>query len=398
MTVGEATPALAWRRLADLPVGVFDHAAGVSGRSVVITGGIEQSGVTSDVAQMLDLDAESWSQPLKLSRGRAFHAQVTLADGRVLIAGGQSGQLPAKLTPLASAELLTPPSPPNPNANDAARDATADHEPPSWKVTALPDLPEPVAQPTAHLLPDGRAIFIGGSRASIFDPVGNKWTQHISLRQKRQAHASVVLPDGRVLVAGGLDRDSFEVVDVSAGRSMLLSPHLPGPRDDLRVALTEDGRVWVLGGQNSKTGDTVEETWLLTVDGDRTDKRAMADGAGNAKSRLVAGPPLLIHGGQADAALGQLGRWVVLVGGESQQGGHDTEWDVARLLDRRKLKVFGLPALSQPHDDAVAVGEGHRVIVLGGYLLSPAFQGAPPTPVASSRVESLTLPEAAFAE
>jgi hypothetical protein len=66
---------------------------------------------------------------------------------------------------------------------------------------------------TATLLPDGRVLAIGAggnataspAEASIeaYDPVAGTWQALISMRPPRRGHTATLLPDGRVLIAGG---------------------------------------------------------------------------------------------------------------------------------------------------------------------------------------------------
>ena len=64
---------------------------------------------------------------------------------------------------------------------------------------------------TATLLPDGRVLVAGGSNningvlasAELYDPAGNSWSSAGSLATGRYAHTATLLPGGRVLVAGG---------------------------------------------------------------------------------------------------------------------------------------------------------------------------------------------------
>ena len=47
--------------------------------------------------------------------------------------------------------------------------------------------------------------------AEIFDPATATWAATGNLLAGRYQHSSAVLPDGRVLVAGGLDKRNFEI-------------------------------------------------------------------------------------------------------------------------------------------------------------------------------------------
>ena len=69
------------------------------------------------------------------------------------------------------------------------------------------------ARHTAALLPDGRVLVAGGllnnhvlGSAEIFDPVTSTWSSVTGLVTGRYQHATATLPDGTVMVAGGVDR------------------------------------------------------------------------------------------------------------------------------------------------------------------------------------------------
>jgi N-acetylneuraminic acid mutarotase len=107
---------------------------------------------------------------------------------------------------------------------------------------------------TATVMSDGRVLVAGGESdgssrigsADIFDPQSNKWTTTGSMAQPRSGAMSALLPDGRVIVVGGLGANtilaSAEIYDPqtgtwSSGPSMTTSPR---QRRDRHAALTQD--------------------------------------------------------------------------------------------------------------------------------------------------------------
>lgn len=352
---------LQWEHLPAMPAGVFDAAISQSGQVVVITGGITQAGTTSDLVQLFDLNRQSW-RTLHMPQGVCHHAQVTLPDGRVLVVGGQTGQVPHQLTPVKLAWLV---------------------DPQAQNVAPTAPLPGPAIDPSAHLLPDGRAMVIAGRQAAIFDPAQSTWVRYIALRRSRQTHASLLLDDGRVLVVGGQHRKSLEIIDPKRGHSTMLAVKLPSSTDDLRVVALPQNRVWILGGQNSQTGDTTEQTWVLDL-------------GKTGQSLPEAGPPLGVPRGMADFVVAATGPWVIAAGGESQHHGHDSELTDARLLDTRTLAIWSLPSLPRACDDAVAIATSRGIILFGGYLVRGGFIQRLDLPIASKMVLRLELPENAF--
>jgi hypothetical protein len=69
----------------------------------------------------------------------------------------------------------------------------------------------PRADFTATLLPDGKVLVAGGSgsngplaSAELYDPGSRSWTATGDMvTPPRQSHTATLLPDGKVLVAGG---------------------------------------------------------------------------------------------------------------------------------------------------------------------------------------------------
>ena len=272
-----------WESLPDMPLGVFNAAVSQVGPLVVITGGINQGGMASDIVQVFDLETQGWATPMKTPIGLCYHTQSTLGDGRVLVAGGKTGNVSEKLTPVADCFIL---------------------DLQSGTVTPTNPLLKPAAGPTSHRLPDGTVIVVGGATASIFDPATDKWMEHVRLRKTRRSHASTVLPDGRVLVVGGIGRRSIEMIQPRKGVSKKLGVRLPVALDDLQVVTLSDNRVWIIGGQKPG-GNTTDQTWMLDFN--------------TTPAQLTEGPPLGVPDGVSDACIAVINSWVIIAGGESQR-------------------------------------------------------------------------------
>jgi len=88
---------------------------------------------------------------------------------------------------------------------------------PPW--VRMADMNFPRTNVNGVILPDGKVLAIGGQRngkwaaspnpvlePEMFDPVANTWTPLAPMTSPRQYHSiAVLLPDGRVLTAGGID-------------------------------------------------------------------------------------------------------------------------------------------------------------------------------------------------
>ena len=132
-------------------------------------------------------------------------------------------------------------------------------------------LSRPAKAPTATVLPDGRVLVAGGANAVhgtldlawIFDPADSSFEETSPMHVRRMAHAAVLLPDGRVLVAGGwsdtpvpsASTPSIEIFDPSTREWELVAVELSQPRHDLVLVPLPGCRVLVVGGQQSMAGE-----------------------------------------------------------------------------------------------------------------------------------------------
>ncbi len=351
--VGTSSVKLKWEAAAPLPVGVFDAAGTLLGpRSFVVTGGLWQSGMANDNVQVYDIAGDKWSLPTKLVTPRFNHTQVALDDHRLLVVGGQATKEFAKGIPTFSAELI-----------DVKAGTTQ----------KLPDAPDakPLRAPSACMMGD-TAVIVGADRVYRFNPLTGAWLASIKLHQSRSFGAIAPLDETRLLIVGGAGCDSLELVDLAKGESALLEAKLPMALDDLQAVRLHDGRVWIVGGQDGKTGDTTEKTWFLAVN---------TPGA-----KLVDGPLLGLKKGMADHRMVTALPYIYVLGGESQSAGTDTELNAVRLFDVRLFAVRAGTGLPQPCDDSLAFEYSGRVYVVGGYFMGPAMLGGVRLPRASDKV------------
>lgn len=119
---------------------------------------------------------------------RFGHSATTLGDGRILVAGGwRQGGTSALNPPLAAVQIYDP-------AGDV------------WAGVA--SLKTARAEHAAVALPDGRVLVLGGLRhapladAEVYDPARDTWTRIAPMGQARYGHAATV-SEGLVIVTGG---------------------------------------------------------------------------------------------------------------------------------------------------------------------------------------------------
>lgn len=357
---GQSDTSAGWQSMSPMPTGVFFACGSKTDHHYIVTGGVTSSGKTTDAIQSLNLDTGQWQVLGKLPVDRFEHAQVTLANGQILVAGGRSGNV----TDLAHTKQLV--------------DAML-IEPTTGKITALPDLIDESFGPTATLLDNGNAVVIAGQVAHVLKPDGSDWQTVIDLQTRRFNHAAVAVSRHQLLLIGGTGRNTFELVDTRLGTARYLPCQLPQPTDDLAVTRLVDGTIWITGGQDTRTGNTLRETWRLKFNPYYPDQAS-----------LIPGPTLEIPHGVADHRIMQRNGRLIGIGGESQFNRKDTELAAAWELDTHRNTFRHLPSLLTPHDDALLACHHDQLWVIGGYQKKQALFGILTIPAATDAVERMT--------
>jgi N-acetylneuraminic acid mutarotase len=207
---------------------------------VLVAGGYEvQHNRYFASAELYDPANGTWTATGSLSPGCDLHTATLLPNGKVILAGGYNG------SQLANAQLYDPASG-TWTATGSLHDARDDHR--------------------ATLLPNGQVLVVGGqtftgtgflASAELYDPASATWTATGSLNTARLLHTATLLPNGQVLVAGGQGSSS-------SGNISLVSAELYDPatatwkatgslntaRELHTATLLPNGRVLVAGGQD----------------------------------------------------------------------------------------------------------------------------------------------------
>ncbi|WP_433932643.1 Kelch repeat-containing protein [Sorangium cellulosum] len=145
---------------------------------------------------------------------------------------------------------------------------------PSWE--SVPSMSTPRGEHTATVLQDGRVLVAGGfpvvdappftnlvaislREVEIYDPATRTWSPAAPLAQPRSGHAAILLPSGRVLVAGGRSRSempagaalsSVELYDPASNTWTAAAP-LPMPHPSPSMMLVDGRPVLVGSGLNN---------------------------------------------------------------------------------------------------------------------------------------------------
>ncbi len=265
---------------------------------VLLTGGYDAEGAYLASAELYDPETSTFTPAGAMEHARAGHVAVRLNDDRVLLAGGVG----AGWTFLSSAEVYDPASGTftTTGAMNAARESHA-----------------------AVRLDDGRVLVVGGHRgrratihlytsAELYDPATGTFAAAGDMTVRRHKHDAVRLPDGRVLITGGTDeRDnrgrytSTERYDPRTGTySEGTTMHLPRYKHQGTSVVLPDGRVLLAGGAPQ-----------AEVYDPKTDAFALVDGTARMVGQFSAAVLLtdgraLITGGYGEGRGPQNGAWL----------------------------------------------------------------------------------------
>ena len=262
----------------------FDHAAVLlnSGR-VLIVGGIERNGVIQPSAELFDPSIGRFTLTGKPLAQHGWGVTATrLGNGKVLVAGGSTGCDSPCYT--ASAEVYNPDTgtfAPTGNMTVPRAEAravlletgevllvggtaTTERNPFLTAELYAPSKGTFTSIGATHLsnatqitlLKDGRALVVGNSGADLYDPSTKRFTATGAMTAPRSKFGGALLPDGRVLIAGGQAGGalgtrvaSTQIYDPRTGR-FIPGPELNEHRFKLSKAVValKDGRVLIAGG------------------------------------------------------------------------------------------------------------------------------------------------------
>src|SRR6185369_8440318 len=265
---------------------------------VLIAGGENSSG-TLNQTELYDPAAGSFTAAGNLGAARADHTATLLADGRVLIAGGRSG------------------------ANSVA--TTEIFDPATGSFTSGPSMSVARAGHSATLFANGRVLIVGGDAAGsaeIFDLAAGTSTATGSMAGVRSMHSAALLLDGRVLVVGGRDGNgnellSGEIFDTPAGVFSTVDNNLRVSRVRAQLRVLFDGKVQIIGGNNDGSMEIYDP--LYEGFGAYAHVAPEGDTCAGLPGQILTSQTraALFHNGQADPLFDRSGHTITELGGQA---------------------------------------------------------------------------------
>lgn len=269
---------------------------------VLAAGGMGYSGLPLVCSDVYNPDTWKWAETGNLNFERFLHSATSLPDGKVLVTGGRG------------VEFNTIPS-------------TEIYDPATGKWTQTGDLNVAREEHTTTVLANGKVLVAGGGTlqggwmtdsksAELYDPAAGKWTMTGNLKVTRKEHTATLLPNGKVLVAGGwagpnaVSSNTAELYDPATGQ-WTQTGNLNSARIEHSATLLPNGKVLVAGGwlltaggamshlKSSELYDPATGLWTLT--GDLNQKRES-----HTATLLNTGEVLVAGGGSSNTSAGNL--------------------------------------------------------------------------------------------
>ena len=161
---------------------------------------------------------------------------------------------------------------------------------------------------TETLLPNGKVLVAGGTDSSFFsfasaelyDPATGLWTATGSMATARTLHSATLLPNGKVLVAGGYNNGvnlaSAELYDPATG---LWTPtgSMAAARYQHTATLLLNGQVLVAGGYNDNVGPLASAELYDPATGLWTPTGSLATARFSPTATLLPNGQVLVAGG-----------------------------------------------------------------------------------------------------
>jgi hypothetical protein len=323
-----------WISVAPMAQGRLSHASvKLADGRVLVSGGFNSNGYTAS-AEIYDPMANTWSATGSMTQARGRHTMSRLPDGKVLVVGGYIGinnpptgvelydpstgtfsnigsltpRFDHSATTLTDGRILIAGG----NSGNTVLNTALLYDPATGVFSAAGTLPRVHQAHRATRLADGRVLVTGnfsGSNlvsemltADLYNPATNTWSQAGSMKAGRYWHAAGLLQDGRVILAGGQGNNnnylSSAEIYTPATNTFALVTSMGTSRGQPSFATLSDGTFLVAGGYSgfaslatSQRYDAATNTW--------SSAGSMASAHTGAVTEVLDGKDVLVVSGNA---------------------------------------------------------------------------------------------------
>jgi hypothetical protein len=216
---------------------------------VLLAGGVGTGWTFLADAELYDPATNIFTKTGNMTSARESHTATLLKNGNVLVTGGHQGRRSA-ITIYASAEI---------------------YDPGGGRFNANANLTVKRHKHDATLLADGTVLIVGGSderdsrgaytTTEIYYPKTKSFAKigDMNLARYKLQGTTVVLKNGKVLIAGGADR--AEVFDPAAKTFAITAGKFETARLFATATLLRDGQVLIVGGYDNNNSVS-EQAWI----------------------------------------------------------------------------------------------------------------------------------------
>lgn len=239
--------------------------------------------LATNLAQIYDPATGNWSAINPMNYARAAHTATLLQNGNVLVAGGYlfvtNGGSPVS----------------NPSCSEIFVPSSG-----QWLIAS--NLNYPRSGHTATLLPNGQVLIAGGlvTNSELFNPADGSWTTTGSLNRQHFGHTATLLLNGKVLVAGGYGSSSAtgftETYDPVSGL-WTTNGSMTTSRASHAATLLTGGKVLVTGGYDTSSVNLSSAELFDPATGKWTNTGSMTYTHRSHKAVLLPNGKVLVAGG-----------------------------------------------------------------------------------------------------
>jgi len=238
-----------WTPAANLPTALTNQAATLlNDGTVLVTGGNDPAlgGMTTSQVEIYDPVTNTWTAGPSMIAPHAGHTATLLPNGKVLVVAGYGITSVVPVGPISSSEIY------DPVAKTWSQAATLPLARVDHSATLLANGTVLVAAGLTSADPSGANVILAVDGV-VYNPASDQWTPTGNLQTPRFAHTATLPANGKVLLAGGEDKNYLPLANTetydpatntwSAGANLLVA------RGRASATLLSSGKVLIAGGQ-----------------------------------------------------------------------------------------------------------------------------------------------------